>query len=240
MAAIKFGTDGVRGRAYEQVSLVDAFLIGRAAADVFGGTEAVVGRDTRESGPALTAALAAGLAAGGVTARDLGVAPTPAIAFVAGQRTAVGAVVSASHNPWFDNGIKLFSPQGTKLSDADQAAVEARLAELADPPDTQLPDVPSALLESIQHEIGSWVRAVSSSIDVRLDGLHVVVDCANGAASHVVAPALADLGAQVTALFNQPDGRNINEACGSNTPRGTCQSSGCDGCRYRSCARRRR
>jgi phosphoglucosamine mutase len=130
VATIKFGTDGVRGRVFEELSLADAFLIGRAAADVFGGTEAVVGRDTRESGPALTAALAAGLATGGVNALDLGVAPTPAIAFVAGQHSAVGAVVSASHNPWYDNGIKLFSPQGSKLSDADQAAIEARLAEL--------------------------------------------------------------------------------------------------------------
>jgi len=130
VATIKFGTDGVRGRAFEDLSLADAFLMGRAAADVFGGTEAVVGRDTRESGPVLTAALAAGLAAGGIDTLDLGVAPTPAIAFVARQRHAVGVVVSASHNPWFDNGIKLFSPQGSKLSDIDQAAVEARLVQL--------------------------------------------------------------------------------------------------------------
>ena len=215
MATIKFGTDGVRGRAYEDLSLADAFLIGRAAAGVFGGNEAVIGRDTRESGPALTAALAAGLAAGGVEALDLGVAPTPAIAFVAGQRGAIGAVVSASHNPWFDNGIKLFSPQGSKLSDADQAAVEARLAEL-DP--SVATTEPKQAMTSIQSEVGGWVQAVRHSIDVDLAGLHVVLDCAHGAASHVVAPALADLGARVTVLFNQPDGRNINEACGSTYP----------------------
>ncbi|MDB4818063.1 phosphoglucosamine mutase [Acidimicrobiales bacterium] len=215
MATIQFGTDGVRGRAYEDLSLADAFLIGRAAADVFGGTTAVIGRDTRESGPALTAALAAGLAAGGIEALDLGVAPTPAVAFVAGQRGAVGAVVSASHNPWFDNGIKLFSPQGSKLGDADQAAVEARLGQL----DPSLAIVePSQTIASIQSEVGGWVQAVRSSIDVDLTGIHVVVDCAHGAASHVVAPALADLGAQVTPMFNQPDGRNINEACGSTYP----------------------
>ncbi|MCL4113704.1 UNVERIFIED_CONTAM: hypothetical protein GTU68_063584 [Idotea baltica] len=218
MATIKFGTDGVRGRAYEDLSLADAFLIGRAAADVFGGTHAVVGRDTRESGPALTAALAAGLAAGGITTLDLGVAPTPAIAFVAGERGAVGAVVSASHNPWFDNGIKLFGPQGSKLSDADQAAVEARLAELDQPSDSMLEPDGSAALASIQNEIGNWVQTVRSSIDADLSGLHLVIDCANGAASHVVAPGLADLGAKVTALFNQPDGRNINESCGSTHP----------------------
>ncbi len=231
MATIKFGTDGVRGRAFEDLSLTDAFLIGRAAADVFGGTEAVVGRDTRESGPVLTAALAAGLAAGGVDALDLGVAPTPAIAFVAGQHNAVGAVVSASHNPWFDNGIKLFSPQGSKLSEADQAAVEARLAEFdataatfeSPPDDARAEDMLSGLT-SIQDEIGDWVRVVGGSVDVDLAGLHVVVDCANGAASHVVAPALVDLGAQVTALYNQPDGRNINEACGSTHPQALAQA----------------
>lgn len=221
MATITFGTDGVRGRAYEDLSLADAFLIGRAAADVFGGTHAVIGRDTRESGPAFTAALAAGLAAGGVEALDLGVAPTPAIAFVAGQRGAVGAVVSASHNPWFDNGIKLFGPQGSKLSDADQAAVEARLAQLD--PDLAAAE-PSLEIASIQSEVGSWVHAVRSSIEGDLAGLHVVVDCANGAASHVVAPALADLGAQVTVLFNQPDGRNINESCGSTHPQALAEA----------------
>jgi phosphoglucosamine mutase len=205
--------------------------MGRAAADVFGGTEAVVGRDTRESGPALTAALAAGLAAGGIDTLDLGVAPTPAIAFVAGQRHAVGVVVSASHNPWFDNGIKLFSPQGSKLSDADQAAVEARLIELdataatfESPAIDESPGDLLSRLTSIQGEVGDWVRVVCGSIDVDLSGIHVVVDCANGAASHVVAPALADLGAQVTALYNQPDGRNINEACGSTHPKGLAQA----------------
>jgi phosphoglucosamine mutase len=231
VATIKFGTDGVRGRAFEDLSMADAFLMGRAAADVFGGTEAVVGRDTRESGPALTAALAAGLAAGGIDTLDLGVAPTPAIAFVAGQRHAVGVVVSASHNPWFDNGIKLFSPQGSKLSDADQAAVEARLVELDATAATfespAIDESPGDLLSgltSIQGEVGDWVRVVCGSIDVDLSGIHVVVDCANGAASHVVAPALADLGAQVTALYNQPDGRNINEACGSTHPKGLAQA----------------
>lgn len=218
MATIKFGTDGVRGRAYQDVSLADAFLIGRAAADVFGGTHAVVGRDTRESGPALTSALAAGLAAGGVTTYDLGVAPTPAIAFVAGERGAVGAVVSASHNPWFDNGIKLFGPDGSKLSNADQAAVEARLSALESPAAALIEASSDQVLEPIERDVGHWVRQVQSSAEIDLDGLHVVVDCAHGAASHVAAPALADLGAQVTALFNQPNGRNINESCGSTHP----------------------
>lgn len=212
MPAITFGTDGIRGRAFDEVSLRAAYLIGRAAADVFGGETAVIGADTRASGPALTAALAAGLHDGGVEALDLGVAPTPAVAHAAGQRGVVGVVVSASHNPWHDNGVKLFSPHGSKLSDEDQAAVEARLAELAD---YDVVDEPSAPLRSIQPDVGAWVRSVTSSITTGLDGLHAVVDCANGAASHVVPPALADLGATVTPIFNEPDGQNINDGCGS-------------------------
>ena len=215
MATIKFGTDGVRGRVFDELSLADAFLIGRAAADVLGGSVAVIGRDTRESGLELTAAVAAGLASGGVDTVDLGVAPTPAVAFVAGQRSSTGVVVSASHNPWYDNGIKLFSGQGSKLTDADQTAVEARLSELS--ADDVVTGFETAL-SSIQPEVGGWIAAVRESVAVDLHGLQVVIDCANGAASHIVAPALADLGASVTVLFNQPDGRNINEACGSTHP----------------------
>ena len=218
MAAIKFGTDGVRGKAFDDLSTVDAFLIGRAAADVFGGSEAVIGSDTRESGDAFVAAVGAGLAVGGVQAVRLGVAPTPAVAYVAGQRNCLGVVVSASHNPWYDNGIKLFSTSGSKLSDQEQAAVEARLAELAAEPAPNEPSADPSAFESIQSDVGNWVDAVGNSIDVPLDGLSVVVDCANGAASHVVGPGFADLGADVRVLFNEPDGRNINDGCGSTHP----------------------
>ena len=220
MAAIKFGTDGVRGRAHDVITTAHAFLIGRAAADVFGGTHAVIGRDTRESGPTFSAALAAGLAEGGVQALDLGVAPTPAVAYVARERASIGVVVSASHNPWQDNGIKLFAVDGSKLSDAEQLAVETRLSELSDAtsPSTASPDHLVTDLEPIESEVGAWVASIRSSIDVDLSGLKVVVDCANGAASYVVAPALADLGAEVVAIFNEPDGRNINEGCGSTHP----------------------
>ena len=216
MAAITFGTDGVRGRAHDVITTSHAFLIGRAAADVFAGSHAVIGRDTRESGPAFCAALAAGLAAGGVEAMDLGVAPTPAVAFVARQRSAIGVVVSASHNPWHDNGIKLFAIDGSKLSDAEQSAVETRLAELAES-DAAADSAPVSLTP-IQTEIGQWISSVQASIDGDLTGLSVVIDCANGAASHVVAPVIADLGASVTAIFNEPDGRNINDGCGSTHP----------------------
>jgi len=215
MAAIKFGTDGVRGRAHHDVTVADAFLIARAAAEVFGGSSAVIGRDTRESGPAFTAAVAAGLRAGGVEPFDLGIAPTPAVAFVARQRDAIGVVISASHNPWQDNGIKLFSRTGSKLSDRDQQAVEARLAELSQ---DDVPSQPTGHADSVQQQMGEWVAAVQRSIEVELTGLHVVVDCANGAASHVAGPALTDLGAQVTVLYNEPTGQNINAQCGSTHP----------------------
>lgn len=218
MPTLRFGTDGVRGRVFDELSLDDAFLIGRAAADVFGCSHAVLGRDTRESGPALTEAVAAGLAAGGIEPLDLGVAPTPAVAFVARDRGAVGVVVSASHNPWHDNGIKLFSPAGSKLTDHDQTAVEQRISEFADLAAEVRRTGGSKPLQSIQSDVGRWVAAVRNSVAVDLNGLHVVLDCANGAASHVVAPGLADLGARVTVLFAEPDGRNINAGCGSTHP----------------------
>ncbi len=181
---------------------------------MLGGTEAVIGADTRESGPVLRDAIAAGLIAGGVVPLDLGVAPTPAVAFTAAARGATGVMISASHNAWHDNGIKLFSAAGSKLSDDEQAAIEAVLAE--DP----LAPVPplAAPIASIQPDVAAWVADVAATARCRLDGLTVVVDAANGAASHVVAPALADLGADVTVMFNTPDGRNINEACGSTHP----------------------
>lgn len=181
---------------------------------MLGGTEAVIGADTRESGPALRDAIAAGLIAGGVVPLDLGVAPTPAVAFTAAARRATGVMISASHNAWHDNGIKLFSATGSKLSDDEQAAIEVLLAD-----DPLVPVPPLAEpIASIQPEIGAWVADVAGTVRCRLDGLTVVVDAANGAASHVVAPALADLGADVTVMFNTPDGRNINEACGSTHP----------------------
>ncbi len=181
---------------------------------MLGGAEAVIGADTRESGPALRDAIAAGLIAGGVVPLDLGVAPTPAVAFTAAARGATGVMISASHNAWHDNGIKLFSAAGSKLSDDEQAAIEAVLAE-----DLLAPVPPLAEpIASIQPDVAAWVADVAGTARCRLDGLTVVVDAANGAASHVVAPALADLGAAVTVMFNTPDGRNINEACGSTHP----------------------
>lgn len=217
---IRFGTDGVRGKAYEQLTIEDAFRIGRAAASVFTGDTVVIGTDTRESGPDLVAGLAAGFAAGQMVPHYLGVAPTPAVAHLSNTDGVVGAMVSASHNPWFDNGIKLFAPGGRKLTDAEQDALETAIAdagELGDHPVDVA--ITTADLENIEHRVGEYTSLLHGTLAPdALDGLLVVIDAANGAASHIAGAVLADLGADVTVLSAEPDGRNINEGCGSTHP----------------------
>ena len=124
---LRFGTDGVRGRAFDELSERDIEDLGAAAAAVFGASRFYVARDTRESGPALVQALCVGLSADGAEVVDLGVAPTPALAWLAAADDAPGAVVSASHNPYHDNGVKLFAAGGRKLADAQQDAVQAAI-----------------------------------------------------------------------------------------------------------------
>ena len=209
---MKFGTDGVRGRAFDEVTEQLAFDLGRAAAEALPGP-VVVGRDTRESGPAIAAALAAGAVFGGASVIDIGVAPTPAVAHVAATRGS-GAMISASHNPWHDNGIKLFSRGGNKLSDAEQQKIE-RLVAGYDHAYVAEPDI---VVDYQPLLVGEWVQSVVASVDGDLNGLKVVVDGANGAAAHVAASTLIDLGAEVSAIAIEPDGRNINEACGSTHP----------------------
>ena len=235
-----FGTDGVRGRAFDEIDEVVAHALGRAAnRALFAGNEAArwaVGRDTRESGPTLARALAAGLRATGAEVIDLGIVPTPVVAFAAQHLHTAGAVVSASHNPWHDNGVKLFAAGGTKLSDAEQAAVAHCLDELrlthGDRPSAaeiarRLDAVPTAGAVEAQaaapnemHRVlDAYERSLRAAIDGRtLDGLHLVVDGANGASASLAPAALQRLGAQVTALFCEPDGRNINDGCGSVNP----------------------
>jgi phosphomannomutase len=128
---MKFGTDGVRGLAHDELTLAFATRLARAVARAFGTTTVVIGRDTRESGSAFASALALGFGAENVTVLDLGVAPTPAVAYVCESLDIAGVVISASHNPWHDNGLKVFAPGGEKLTDKQQAAVEALLEEHA-------------------------------------------------------------------------------------------------------------
>ena len=214
--SLRFGTDGVRGPADELDDLLVRAL-GAAAAEVLGGADGfVIGRDTRRSGPRIEAALTAGLAAGGARPETLGEAPTPAVAWVCADRQIPGAVISASHNPWTDNGIKFFAAGGRKLSDETEARLEASLDRHVA---AGVPPLSSALVvDGAPGELDRWVDAVTSSAEARLDGVHVVVDCANGAASAVAPEALRRLGARVTVLHAAPDGRNINDGCGSTHP----------------------
>jgi phosphoglucosamine mutase len=218
----RFGTDGVRGVANEELTAELALALGRATARVLPTPAFVVGRDTRRSGPLLQAALSAGLATEGADVMDLGVLPTPGVATVARARNLPGAMVSASHNPFADNGIKLFSLLGTKLPVEVESEVEAELESILSDPDRP-PKRPTG------HSIGRistdpdaadlYREQLRNALDGHsLDGLPVVVDCANGAASEFAPGVLRDVGANVTVLHDAPDGTNINEKCGSTNP----------------------
>ncbi|MFP5487684.1 MAG: phosphoglucosamine mutase [Acidimicrobiia bacterium] len=210
---MRFGTDGVRGRANTELTPAFALDLGRAAAQVLRASVAVVGGDSRISTPMLEAAFVAGLASEGVEVHRLGVTPTPAVAFEAARIGAMGAVISASHNPFHDNGIKLFAPGGTELPDEIEARIEDALSSLdghtADPaPIHGRGDAGEAYVE---HLLG-----VLEGRD--LTGLRVVVDAANGAASHLAANGFTRTGAPVVVVHDRPDGTNINAGCGATAP----------------------
>jgi phosphoglucosamine mutase len=193
--------------------------LGRAAARVLPAPAYVVGRDTRRSGPLLQAALSAGLASEGVDVVDLGVLPTPGVAYVSEQRGIPAAMVSASHNPYGDNGIKFFGAGGTKLTVEVEAAVERELGA-----GTTRPGPTGRGVGRIATDPGG-VEAYRAHLrgslgGRRLDGLRVVLDCANGAASELAPGVFESLGADVTPTACQPDGVNINDGCGSTHPEG--------------------
>ncbi len=213
---LKFGTDGIRGDTRTELTphLVEA--LARAGAEVLGAAGFAVGRDTRASGPALAAAVHRGVAAAGGMSVDLGVVPTPAVALWCRSHDVAGAVVSASHNPWHDNGVKFFAAGGSKLSDEVQDRIQVRFEELVD-------GEPSAIEPSVtdRHDDAceAHVAAVVASLEGRgLDGLRVVVDAANGAACAVAETAFRRFGVETIMLFDQPDGQNINAGCGSTYP----------------------
>jgi phosphoglucosamine mutase len=222
VASGRFGTDGVRGVANEELTAELALALGRAAARVLPAPAFVVGRDTRRSGPLLQAALSAGLATEGADVIDLGVLPTPGVAAVAERRQVPGAMVSASHNPFGDNGIKLFSLLGTKLPVEVEAEVERELESILLDPDRppRRPTGHGVGRITTDPEAGQLYQdLLVSTIEGRtLEGLRIVVDCANGAASDIAPWVLSELGARVTALHDSPDGTNINEKCGSTDP----------------------
>jgi phosphoglucosamine mutase len=199
-----FGTDGVRGVVGTDLTEELVERLGRAFARWSGGADVLVGRDTRASGPALERALAAGLTSGGSGVVLGGVLPTPAVALLAED---AGAVVSASHNPAEYNGIKLFRG-GWKLEDAEEEAIEGLLDVDADP-------TPAAEVEEAPGLAGRYVDLVCERFGAPLDGLRVVLDCANGAMVEVAPAAFERLGADVTVVGDEPDGTNINAGCGA-------------------------
>jgi phosphoglucosamine mutase len=219
---LTFGTDGVRGVANSELSAELVMALGRAAARVLGRDGFVVGRDTRISGPLLVSALAAGLAAEGADVVDLGVLPTPGVALMAAERGLPAAVVSASHNPFADNGVKLFARGGTKLDEDIERSIEAELGTvLAGPAGSRkLPAGDAVGRITGDEDAGRrYLDRLRGSLAGRtLTGLRVVVDCANGAASGLAPGLLESLGAEVTVLSAAPDGVNINAACGSTHP----------------------
>ncbi|MCB1258876.1 MAG: phosphoglucosamine mutase, partial [Acidimicrobiales bacterium] len=191
--------------------------LGQAAARVLGGPRLVVGMDTRASGPSIAAALAGGVQAEGVEVDLLGVVPTPAVACLSARDGVPGAVISASHNPWHDNGIKFFAPGGRKLRDDVEARLEAELDALVHGA-TPVP-APVELDGRDVAAVEAYEQAVLGALEGRdLRGLSVVVDCANGAASAVAPDVLRRLGAEVHVIHAEPDGRNINDGCGSTHP----------------------
>lgn len=172
----------------------------------------MIGRDTRRSGPMLEGALAAGLASAGSDVVLLGVIPTPAVAeLVAGSDAAAGAVISASHNPFADNGIKLFGADGFKLADAEEAAVEAALEETGERPEAEGLGAIAAWDEGR----AAYIDSLIARSDVDLSGLSIVADCANGATTVTAPEVLTRLGARVETIGTRPDGVNINDGCGS-------------------------
>ena len=213
---LRFGTDGVRGVANAELTPELALALGRAAAHVLGPAPAfVVGRDTRRSGPMLEAAFVAGLASAGVDPLLLGVAPTPAVAWVSADADIPGAVISASHNPFADNGIKLFAAGGRKLPDELERASEGELAA-AGGDDARPIGAEVGSPQSLPDHVDAWAAAVAATLGGRrLDGMRVVLDCANGAAAAIGPEILDGLGAEVHALHARPDGININAGCGA-------------------------
>lgn len=207
----RFGTDGVRGRVDVDLSLADVRAIGSAAGAVLGGHEWYVARDTRESGAAFEQAFAEGLASQGASVESLGVAPTPAAAWLSAADDRPAAVLSASHNPWFDNGVKLFASGGLKLDDRSQEQIQAEL-------DRGIAATAPAQVRDARGNVARWTAAIDASRSAPIDGYSVTIDCAHGAAS-AVAPTVFDrLGVALEVLHASPDGRNINAGCGSTHP----------------------
>lgn len=217
-----FGTDGIRGKVGQHPITPDFVLkLGWAAGKVFarqGRSKILIGKDTRISGYMFESALEAGLAAAGVDSLLLGPMPTPAIAYLTRTfRADAGIVISASHNSYEDNGIKFFSAQGTKLADEIELAIEAQMGQ-------EMTTEHSASLgkaRRVDDAAGRYIEFCKGTVPrgLSLKGLKIVIDCANGATYHIAPKVLRELGAEVLELATSPDGVNINEDCGSTSPK---------------------
>lgn len=221
MAKKYFGTDGIRGKVGEQPITADFFLkLGWAVGRVFaneGKGFVLVGKDTRISGYMFESALEAGLSAAGVDTRLLGPMPTPAIAYLTRTlRAKAGIVISASHNPYYDNGIKFFSVEGTKLPDE----LEHQIEHYLDSPMTTVDSATLGKAKRVDDAAGRYIEFCKATIPTGFDfkGLKIVLDCANGATYHIAPHVFSEIGAEVIAIGCNPNGLNINDASGSTKP----------------------
>src|ERR1700685_2639978 len=222
-----FGTDGIRGVAGEFPLTTDStYLIGRALGhDVMRVTrtpQVVLGQDTRESSGWIADRVAAGLASVGVDVHSAGVITTPGVAYLARSRgMAAGVVISASHNPWTDNGIKVFSGDGFKLPDARELAIEKEIFALLERPGAADDTALKIAKPSLPGEAGlrkAYIESLAGSVTADLSGLRMLVDCANGAATAEAPELFRSLRVQATFIHVTPDGRNINDGCGALHP----------------------
>lgn len=221
MSMLRFGTDGVRGRVGVDLLERDVELLGAAVAREWAGADVVIGHDGRESGESLVAAFALGVASHGASISNAGLLPTPALARIAARRGCVAVAVTASHNPWHDNGVKVFAPGGRKLTDDEQRRIESRWHSLGDGARTTSSESRSsdpagqvtrlAADEYVQELVGSLGVA-----DFAQQG--VLLDCANGATSGVARAVMVALGMRAEAINDAPNGRNINDGCGAVHP----------------------
>lgn len=207
--AVQFGTDGIRGKAHEEITTDLAYKLGYAVASVL-GVPVFVGYDTRESSPLLASCVLQGLVDGGAVGVNLGYFTTPGVAVIAQQRSGAGIVVSASHNPYYDNGLKVLGLGGGKLDHATEEAVAQALNNAPAFSGEVTNDF--AVDESAEHD---YARHIRSLVPGDISSLHIVLDCANGAASHIAHELFEGTGARITTIHDQPNGRNINEKCGS-------------------------
>lgn len=228
MARKYFGTDGIRGLTnVAPMTPAMAMKVGMAAGAHFRRGDhrhrVVIGKDTRLSGYMLENAMVAGFTSAGMDVTLVGPMPTPAVAMLTqSMRADIGVMISASHNPYMDNGIKLFGPDGYKLSDADEEAIEALIdGEITPSPPSEL-----GRARRVEDARGRYIHAAKSTFpdNLTLEGLKVVIDCANGAAYQVAPTALWELGAEVVALGVSPNGKNINDGVGSTAPDTLCET----------------